>query len=347
MILCGGSGVRLWPLSRAAHPKQMLELVGNETMLQKTLARVADERVFGPPIIVTGEKHADQIAALLSSTQTRLQQLIVEPAGRNTAPAIALAALAVAEDALLLVIPSDHLLEDPLLFTETVDRAAGLASENMLVTFGVRPTRAETGYGYIRRGAQLAGDAFRVDRFVEKPDAATAASFCAAGDYEWNAGIFLFTAGTYLRALSEYADDISTSVRAAFSGARQEGLRLDPGAEAFCSARAESVDRAVLEHAPNIAVVPLHCPWSDVGSWQAVYEALEKDAGGNAMAGDVLAVDAAGCLIRSSGPLVVAVGVQDLAIIATDDAILIVPRDKSQSVAGAVTLLKARQDPRV
>ena len=347
VILSGGAGTRLWPLSRRLQPKQMLTLGGERTMLQLTAARVADRTLFEAPVIVAGADQAEAVADQLRAGGTAPGMLILEPAARNTAAAVALAALAAEADDLLLVMPSDHLIGDPARFVDAVRTAVPLAGQDWLVTFGVRPDRPETGYGYIRRGEALGPGLFRAMRFVEKPDLATAETFLADGGYDWNAGIFLFRAGAFLEALATHASDIAAQVGAAMDRATREEGVVSPDATAFEAVRAQSIDRAVMEHADRIAVVPVDMQWSDVGSWQALFDASPKDGDSNALSGEVVALDSRGCLIRSDGPLVVAVGIEDLAVIATGDAVLIVPRDRAQRVQDAVALLAKRGDPRV
>ncbi|HEY7809929.1 MAG TPA: mannose-1-phosphate guanylyltransferase [Allosphingosinicella sp.] len=343
VILSGGSGTRLWPLSRKARPKQLLPLVGERTMLQLTADRVSHQSRFAPPLVVTAAHHADDVEAQLGP-DTRL---ILEPFGRNTAPAIALAALACDPEDLLLVMPSDHLIAEPERFRAAVEKGIPAALNGALATFGIAPTRPETGFGYIRRGSETLPGVFHVDRFLEKPDNATAIAFLAAGGYDWNAGIFLFKAGAFLDALATHAPDILNAVRAAMPAAVAGSGRLAPDAEAFAAVRPESVDRAVMEHARNVVVVPVDAGWSDLGSWEALHAASAADAEGNAIHGDVRAISASGCLIRSEGPLIVAVGVSDLAIVATGDAVLVMPLVQSQRVSEAVAQLNAAGDPRV
>jgi mannose-1-phosphate guanylyltransferase len=345
VILCGGAGTRLWPLSRRARPKQMLALTGPETMLAMTAGRVADRERFAPPILVAAAEQAEPIQAELEAAGIPPGRLILEPAARNTAAAIALAALAAEADELLLVMPSDHLIRDAETLLDAAVSAAQLAAEGWLVTFGVKPHRPEQGYGYIRRGEPVGPGIFKAERFVEKPDAETAEAYLRDGGYEWNAGIFLFTAGAYLEALKAHAADIEAGARRAMAQAAWDGIVIRPEAASFETIRAQSIDYAVMEHSDRVAVVPMTMDWSDVGSWQALYEASDRDGEGNALAGATLAIDCSGSLIRSEGPLVVAIGVHDLAIVATGDAILIVPRAESQRLQEAVARLRERDDP--
>jgi mannose-1-phosphate guanylyltransferase len=336
VILSGGSGTRLWPLSRAARPKQMLDLIGAGSMLAMTAERVADAVLFAAPLVVAGTAQADAIEAALPA----LGGLILEPAARNTAPAIALAALDAEPDDLLLILPSDQLIADAASFRDAVARAAPFAREGWIVTFGMKPERAETGYGYIERGPALGDGVHQAVRFVEKPDAATAGRYFAGRRHDWNGGIFLMRAGTCLDALREHAPDVAEAAKAAMDGARREGRRTWPEEAAFVRSPAISIDYAVMEKAKKVAVLPVSVGWSDVGSWEALMEVSERDGEGNAISGDVLALDARGCLIRSDGPLVAAIGIEDLVVIATGDAVLIVPRAQSQRVKDAVEALK-------
>jgi len=336
VILSGGSGTRLWPLSRAARPKQLLDLTGGGAMLALTAARVADPALFAAPLVVAGASQAEAIEAALPG----LGGLILEPAARNTAPAVALAAMAAAPDDLLLVLPSDHLVADVVAFRAAVRLALAQARDGWIVTFGMKAERAETGYGYIERGEALADGVYRAARFVEKPDAATAAAFVAGGRYDWNGGIFLFRAGAMRDALAAHAPDILAAAEAAMAGAERRGARILPDAVCFAAAPSESIDYAVMEKAERVAVVPVRVGWSDIGSFEALYDVAGKDDAGNAVTGPVLALDARGCLIRSVGPLVAAIGVEDLVIVATADAVLVVPRAQSQRVKHAVEALK-------
>jgi mannose-1-phosphate guanylyltransferase/mannose-1-phosphate guanylyltransferase/mannose-6-phosphate isomerase len=333
VILSGGAGTRLWPLSREASPKQLLALTGERTMLQMTA-----DRWSVPPIVVASARHADEIERQLDE----IELLVLEPAARNTAPAIALAALLAPAERPMLVMPSDHVIGDVAAFHAAIKAALPVAHEGWLVTFGVAPERAETGYGYIRRGAAIAPGVEQVEQFLEKPDAATAQAFVADGKHAWNGGIFLFRPDAYLGALEQHEPAVLDSARRALEGREESGRRVYPNAHAFASSPSISIDYAVMEKAERVAVVPVSMGWSDVGSWDALHELGEKDGSGNLAEGEVVAIDSANCLIRSDGPAVVTVGVKDLIVIATGDAVLIVPRGESQRVKEAVEALKAR-----
>jgi len=345
VILCGGSGTRLWPLSRERTPKQMLKLLGERTMLQMTAARVSGPDRFAPPIVVAKESHADDIDAQFADIGCRIGHLVLEPSARNTAAAIALAALVADDNDLLLVLPSDHLIADSAAFLAAVGDAATLAEQDWIVTFGIRPAYPETGYGYIRRGEGLGAGAFRAEAFMEKPDLATASAYVADGRYDWNGGIFLFRAGAMREALEKFASDILSQVRAALDGAVTAGNRIKPDTEAFAVVRKDSIDYAVMERADKIAVVPVDIGWSDIGSWDAIFDLVDKDERGNHLSGDALAIDSDGCMIRAEKRLVVAAGVKDLVIIETGDAILILPRGQTQLTKNAVEALKKRDHP--
>jgi len=339
VILSGGSGTRLWPLSRNSCPKQFIALAGDDTMLQLTVERVADAGLFEPPIIVANPLHAAIIEEQLGDHTAFT--LILEPHARNTAPAIALAALAApSADQLLLVMPSDHLIGDPGAFAASVERASRYAADGGLATFGIRPDGPETAYGYIRRGEELAPGLFAGVEFVEKPDRELAQRYLEDGCYDWNAGIFLFRADTYLSALSAHAPDILAAAEAALADAKREGMRLYPDGPSFARSPSISIDYAVMEKAERFAVVPVEMGWSDVGSWEALHDISARDERGNAIAGDVLSLNASGCLLRSEGPKLVAVDVENLIVVATADAILIVPRDRSQRVKDVVDALR-------
>lgn len=345
VILSGGAGTRLWPLSRAARPKQMLPLIDRLTMLQLTARRTDRADLFGTPIVVANATHADMIEAQFAEIGAAPPRLILEPSGRNTAPAIALAALAVAPESVLLVMPSDHVIGDVEAFQAAVVAATPLARDGWLVTFGITPVRPDTGFGYIRRGERLADGIFVADAFVEKPDAASAQAYLDDGRHDWNAGIFLFRADAYLETLARFAPDIRASVEAAFSQGRRAHGRIAPDGDLFAQCRSQSIDHAVMEKTDRIAVAPVAMQWSDVGSWDALYDL--GAAGDDAVVsdGDVVAIDSVRCLLRSSGPTIVTVGVSDLVVIATEDAVLILPRGDTQRVREAVDALTAKDSP--
>lgn len=357
VLLSGGSGTRLWPMSRALHPKQLQALGGDRTMLQETALRLAGAE-FAAPMIVCNDEHRFIIAAQLQSVGLHPQSIVLEPKGRNTAPAAAVAALMLRDrsaDALMLLAASDHVIDDVKAFHEAVRIAANAAREGYLVSIGVMPTRPETGYGYIDRGAELktVRGAFAVKRFVEKPDRATAERFIQGGTHLWNASIFLFRASTYLDELKKYAPDVLSQAEAALrQGTRDlDFLRLDR--DAFAKCPSISIDYAVMERTDHAAVVPADIGWSDVGSWSVLWERGTKDADGNVKTGDVIIEDGKGNLIRSDSRLVAALGVENLVIIATNDAVLVAARDRDQDVKRIVDRLiksgrtEASQPPRV
>ncbi len=343
VILCGGTGSRLWPLSREAYPKQFLPLTGSDTMLQATALRLDGLEGVQAPILVCNEEHRFAAAEQLQEIGRAAQSILLEPCARNTAPAIALAALAAleaSEDPLLLVLPADHAVADIAAFQAAATAASELAGQGNLVTFGIVPSRAETGYGYIRRGEAIGEGAWKVAEFVEKPDAAIAEQYLAGGDYAWNSGIFLFRASRYIEELGQHRPDILEACRAAFAGAARDldFTRLDAGAFAACPA--ESVDYAVMENTESAAVVPMDAGWSDVGSWSALWDLAEKDDNDNLLRGDVLAEDSAGCLVRADSRLVGLLGVRDLVVVDTDDAVLIADKERVQEVKKLVQSLK-------
>ena len=343
VLLSGGSGTRLWPVSRALHPKQLQALVGERTMLQETALRLAGPE-FAAPMVVCNDEHRFTIAAQLQSIGLMPQAIVLEPKGRNTAPAAAVAALKLREQspgALMLLAASDHVIDDVEAFHAAIRIAAAAAQKGYLVSIGVKPTRAETGYGYIDRGAALAAipGAFAVKRFVEKPDRATAERFVATGTHLWNASIFLFRAATYLEELQKYAPDVLTQAEAALNHGTKDldFLRLDR--EAFAKCRSISIDYAVMERTERAAVVPADIGWSDVGSWSMLWERGAKDADGNVVTGDVIIEDGKGNFIRSESRLVATLGVDNLVIIATNDAVLVAARDRDQDVKRIVDQL--------
>jgi mannose-1-phosphate guanylyltransferase/mannose-1-phosphate guanylyltransferase/mannose-6-phosphate isomerase len=341
VILSGGSGTRLWPMSRPERPKQLLPLTANETMLQLTARRAADPSRFAPPIIVGNAAHADAIEAQLGAAGIAPQALILEPAGRNTAPAIALAAIAAGGAAApLLVMPSDHVIQDVPAFHEAIARALPLVDTGWLATFGIAPDAPETGYGWIAAGEELAAGVHRVDRFVEKPPRERAEAMLAAGGHYWNGGIFLFRADVFLGALSVHAPDMLAACQRAMADARHDGARISPDAAAFAASPADSIDYAVMEKADRVAVVPVSMGWSDVGSWDALHALSEWDTDGNACAGQVMTIDSNNCFVRTDGPRVALVGVSDLIVVASGGDVLIVPRGRSQEVRKLIEAMK-------
>ena len=345
VILCGGSGTRLWPLSRPSCPKQFLALTEERTMLQATAARVRGGG-FAEPLVVAGESLADLAAEQLRASGAEPAAIILEPAGRNTAAAIALAAYWLkgrGGDAIMLVMPSDHLIADEAAFHRAVEAALPAVHAGALATFGITARTPETGYGYICPGRALpeAPGAFAVDRFFEKPDAATAAHFCASG-YLWNGGIFLFRVSAFLAELERHAPEVAQQCAAAVAKGSSDGTLVRPEPEAFLATPAIAVDVAVMERTDRACVVPVDMGWSDVGSWDAVWSLSDKDEAGNAVQGDVLAIGASNSLIRNaSGLTVTAVGIEDLVIVATADSILIVPRKKAQQTGLAAAAFAA------
>jgi len=344
VILSGGAGTRLWPRSRAALPKQFLSLVSEHTLLQDTALRLADSPLAGDPLVVCNDEHRFLLAEQLRRVGVRPRAVFLEPVARNTAPAIAVAAFAAADadpDTLLLVLPSDHLIGDRVAFHLAVERALPAARAGHLVTFGVRPSAPETGYGYIQAGAALDanGACLAVTRFVEKPDLATALEYLRTGGYLWNSGMFLFKAGAFLAELLRLRPALHEASHRAW--AQRTGdldfQRLDPAAFAACPA--ESIDNAVMEHTRKAAVVPADIGWSDVGSWNSLWEAQPKDPDGNVMKGDVIADASRNLLVSAESRLVVAIGVEELVIVETPDAVLVTHRDRTQQVKQMVERL--------
>lgn len=340
VILSGGSGTRLWPLSTDARPKQFLPLAGPESMYAATLERCGDGARFAVPIIVGAERHSDLLAAEAPADA----RIILEPVARNTAPAIALAALVAGDDALLLVMPSDHVIADLPAFLSAVDTAVPAAQAGWLVTFGITPTGPETGFGYIAMGDDLgeAAGVRRATHFVEKPPLERAEAMLAAGDHVWNAGIFLMRADRLVEELDAHAAPMLAACERAMARAIYDGAFVRPDPEAFAACPSDSIDYAVMERAERVAVVPVSCGWSDVGSWDALAELGSHDDGGNRLSGDVVALDCAGNLVLADGVTVTLCGVSDLIVVASGDHVMIVPRGQSQDVKRIVDAMKAR-----
>ena len=349
VLLSGGVGSRLWPVSREAHPKQFLPLAGELSMLQETLQRTSGLEETAP-IVVCNEEHRFMVAEQLRQVDLKASALILEPQGRNTAPAVALAALHVIAsdpDALLLVLPADHLIQDVGAFVAAVGKAIPLAQKGRLVTFGVVPVSAETGYGYIKCGAALEADLFDLERFVEKPDAATAQAYLDSGSYLWNSGMFLLRAATYLEQLGEHAPEIFACCQRAMEKASADLDFVRPDAEVFDECPSDSIDYAVMEKTDAGAVVSLDCGWSDVGAWSALWDVAQRDTDGNVCEGDVIVDNCSGSYFRSESRLVAATGVENLVVVETADAILVADRSKVQDVKRIVNRLKEQQRPEV
>lgn len=347
VILSGGVGTRLWPMSRALYPKQLMPLVTERSMLQETILRVTDAAVFAPPMVVCNEEYRFIVAEHLRELEVAPANIVLEPEGRNTAPAAAVAALLVARqdpDGIMLVMPSDHVILKADRFRRALALAAQAAERGALVTFGIAPDRPETGYGYIRRGDGLDGVAgcFKVERFVEKPDLATAETFLADGGYLWNSGIFAFRAVSYIEELERVQPEMVASCRHALDrGFRDlDFCRLER--TSFVTAPSQSIDYAVMEHTTHAACVPVEMGWSDVGSWSALWDIGERDGDGNVLHGDVMTMSTRNSYVRSDGVLTAVVGVEDVVVVVTSDAALVVARDKVQDVKMVVDELKRR-----
>jgi mannose-1-phosphate guanylyltransferase/mannose-6-phosphate isomerase len=330
VVLCGGSGTRLWPRSRKHAPKPFLPLVDEGTLFEATLSRCDDQARFAPAVVVTGVGHRTYVESQASVYPGT--QVIVEPVARNTAAAIALAAERLPGDAIMLVCPSDHHIADVVAFREAASAAARLAAEDWLVSFGIDPTAPETGFGYIRRGAELDGG-FQVERFVEKPDRATAEAFLADGHYSWNGGIFVFKAGTYLEELARHRPGIGSAVREAVELGHQEDNAFFPDAGAFDRVEPrESVDYAVMENTTRAAVVPVSMGWSDIGNWEALRDVRPGDEAGNRTRGNVELIDCRRVLAETDGPRISVIGLEDIAVVVDGDEVLVTTMAGAQLV---------------
>ena len=345
VILCGGSGTRLWPLSREMYPKQFIDLGEGRTLFKDTLRRASQIPDIADMLIVCNEAHRFYASASLLECSVQAQ-LILEPEARNTAPAIALAAFSVHDkdsDGLLLVLPSDHLLQDEKAFAEAVQKAANLAEEGHIVTFGISPTSAETGYGYIQQGDSMPHGGYKVARFVEKPDHAKAVSMLKEGGYLWNSGMFLVAASTYLEELKTFAPEIYARCKEAWEGKGQDGAFMRPEPSAFLASPSNSIDYAIMEHTSHSVVFPLVLKWNDLGSWEAFYQTDEKDSSGNVCHGDIVFKNVHNCYLHGTSRLITALDVDDIAVVETQDAILVASRNSVQQVKDIVASLKSEK----
>ena len=344
VILSGGSGTRLWPVSTPERPKQLLPLTANDTMLQLTAGRIRgfDAAPIGRTILVSNAMHANIIDEQLRQIGIDDYQVILEPIGRNTAPAIALAALEAQPDDALLVMPSDHVIADLPAFHKAVERALPLVAEGWLVTFGITPEGPETGYGYIQMGQTCSESVHEVVRFVEKPDLANAQKMLAEGNHAWNAGIFLFRADTYLAALERHRPDMLAAVRTSMAEARRDGAHVFPDAKAFQACPSDSIDYAVMEREIKVACVPVSMGWSDVGSWDSLHAVSDRCDDDNAVRGDALLLGARNCLVHSDGPRITLVDVDDLIVVVSQGNVMILKRGESQKVRKVTEALKAK-----
>jgi mannose-1-phosphate guanylyltransferase/mannose-6-phosphate isomerase len=331
-------------MSRTLYPKQLLALFGGDSLLQQTVRRVAEDERYAAPVLVANEEHRFIIAEQLREIGVEPQALLLEPMGRNTAPAACVAALALTAtepDPLMLVMASDHAIGDVDAFRAAVGRAAQAARAGALVSLGVAPARPETGYGYIRRGAALEGleEVYAIAEFVEKPDLEDAREYIGSGEYFWNSSIFMFPARLYLEELERLRPDMVAACRRALAEAQQDIDFVRLGKKAFATCPADSIDYAVMEHTTRAAVVPVSMGWSDIGSWDALWEMGSKDQWGNSVAGNIIAEHTRNCYLRSEAGLVAAIGVEDLVVVATADAVMVAPRNRTQEVKQLVSRL--------
>ncbi|WP_373974914.1 mannose-1-phosphate guanylyltransferase/mannose-6-phosphate isomerase [Chitinibacter sp. SCUT-21] len=347
VILCGGSGTRMWPLSRGGYPKQFLNLYGDESLLQQTATRLKGLPDVAAPLLISNNEQRFLVAEQLRAAGVTKSKIVLEPMGRNTAPAVAAAAVIALEnnpDAVLMVLPSDHVITHGDVFQQLVLQAATVAAQGKLVTFGIAPTEPHTGYGYIRRGSSLSesNTTFEVSAFVEKPNAEKAAEFLASGDYYWNSGMFMFRADVYLHELAQYQPKMLEQVKAAVAASQRDLDFVRLGHDEFADCPSDSIDYAVMEHTAHAAVIAAAgLGWNDIGSWTALAEVSQADADGNNIVGDVMVEGVKNSYLRSENRMIAALGVENLVVVETADAILVAHKDKVQDVKNIVNRLQA------
>ncbi|MEL7488440.1 MAG: mannose-1-phosphate guanylyltransferase/mannose-6-phosphate isomerase [Pseudomonadota bacterium] len=346
VILSGGAGTRLWPLSRNAAPKQFHKLISDKSLLQKTAERLSgDETAFSAPVILANAAHLDMLQDQLAEVGVAPSMILLEPAPRNTAPAIAAMALAIETreaPEIVVVMPADHEIEDADAFRETLLRAAPFADKGHILTFGIAPTHPETGYGYIKSGEALGDGVWSVSTFAEKPDRATAERYVQSGDYSWNAGIFMFRTDVMVAEMMKFCPEIISSAADAVEKAQTSGAVMHLDRDAFIAAPEDSIDYAIMERTDKAAVAPASMGWSDIGSWATLWEVLGKDERGNVSSGgEAVFIDSAGALAVSDGPQIAIAGVKDVIVVATPDGVLVADKSKAQDVKKIVARLKA------
>jgi len=352
VVLSGGTGTRLWPLSREHYPKQLLPLVSDDTMLQETVGRLEGIKALSAPLVICNEDHRFLVAEQLRAIDKAADKIILEPVGRNTAPALTLAALALADqpETVMLVMPADHVIQDVAAFQAAVNKGAQLAQQGYLVTFGIVPDSAETGYGYIQRSDVIDGhEALKIKSFVEKPDRATAEAYLASGDYYWNSGMFMMTAAVWLKEITQHCPEIYQHCEQAYRNGKQDIDFYRVDVEAFSKCPSDSIDYAIMEKAVGetathpAAVVPLSAGWSDVGVWSSLWQVGAKDDQGNVIKGEVMAQGTENSLLFSSHRLVATVGLKDTIVVETADALLVADRHHTQDVKKVVEWLKSQK----